>query len=69
MSPDLPGRLGHPDLELRNDPRAHPRTIDAFGSGRTVDGTCHAGDMIFVDAMPDVYETTRGDIKRFIDSL
>jgi acetyl esterase/lipase len=37
--------------------------------GRTVNGTCHAGDTIFADAMPDVYESTIRDIKGFADSL
>jgi acetyl esterase/lipase len=37
--------------------------------GRTVNGTCHAGDTIFADAMPDVYASTIRDIKGFADSL
>jgi acetyl esterase/lipase len=37
--------------------------------GRTVNGTCHAGDTIFADAMPDVYGSTIRDIKGFADSL
>ncbi len=37
--------------------------------GRTVNGTCHAGDTIFADAMPDVYVSTIRDIKGFADSL
>jgi acetyl esterase/lipase len=36
---------------------------------RTVNGTCHAGDMIFRAAMPDVYRATIRDIKAFADSL
>jgi acetyl esterase len=36
---------------------------------RTVNGTCHAGDCIFRDALPDVYLTTIRDIKSFADSL
>ncbi len=36
---------------------------------RTVNGTSHAGDCIFRDAMPDVYLTTIRDIKSFADSL
>ena len=36
---------------------------------RTVNGTCHAGDMIFLQALPDVYAATKDDIKRFADSL
>ncbi len=36
---------------------------------RTVNGTCHAGDCLFVDAMPDVFDATIRDIKGFADSL
>jgi acetyl esterase len=36
---------------------------------RTVNGTSHAADCIFRDAMPDVYLTTIRDIKSFADSL
>ena len=36
---------------------------------RTVNGTCHAGDCLFLDAMPDVWAATIRDIKGFADSL
>lgn len=36
---------------------------------RTVNGTCHAGDLIFRKALPDVYAATIRDIKGFADSL
>lgn len=36
---------------------------------RTVNGTCHAGDCLFLDAMPDVWRATIRDIKGFADSL
>ena len=36
---------------------------------RTVNGTCHAGDLIFRAAMPDVFMATVRDIKGFADSL
>jgi acetyl esterase/lipase len=36
---------------------------------RTVNGTCHAGDCLFADAMPDVVDATIRDIKGFADSL
>ncbi len=36
---------------------------------RTVNGTCHAGDCLFIDAMPDVFDATIRDIKGFADSL
>jgi acetyl esterase/lipase len=37
--------------------------------GRTVNGTCHGGDSMFPQAMPDVYGATIRDIKGFADSL
>jgi acetyl esterase len=36
---------------------------------RTVNGTCHAGDLIFRVAMPDVFASTVRDVKGFCDSL
>jgi acetyl esterase/lipase len=36
---------------------------------RTVNGTCHAGDVLFRKAIPDVYTATLRDIKGFADSL
>jgi acetyl esterase/lipase len=36
---------------------------------RTVNGTCHAGDCLFLDAMPEVYRATLRDIKGFAESL
>jgi acetyl esterase len=36
---------------------------------RTVNGTCHAGDMMFEAAMPEVTAGTVRDIKAFADSL
>jgi len=36
---------------------------------RTVNGTCHAGDCLLLDAMPDVWHATIRDIKGFADSL
>jgi hypothetical protein len=36
---------------------------------RTVNGTCHAGDLIFEAAMPEVTAATVRDIKAFADSL
>ncbi len=36
---------------------------------RTVNGTCHGGDMIFAAAMPDVYQATIRDISGFARSL
>lgn len=36
---------------------------------RTVNGTCHAGDLIFRKALPEVSAATIRDIKGFVDSL
>jgi len=36
---------------------------------RTVNGTCHAGDIIFPKALPEVFAATIRDIKGFADSL
>jgi acetyl esterase/lipase len=36
---------------------------------RTVNGTCHGGDMLFRKAMPEVFGATVRDIKGFADSL
>jgi acetyl esterase/lipase len=38
-------------------------------SSRTVNGTCHAGDCLFRDAMPNVYLGTVRDINGFANSL
>ncbi len=38
-------------------------------SSRTVNGTCHAGDCLFRDAMPEVYLGTIRDIAGFANSL
>jgi acetyl esterase len=47
------------------------RLVDAGVSAvsRTVNGTCHAGEMIFAAALPDVAAATIRDIKGFADSL
>jgi acetyl esterase/lipase len=39
------------------------------GYSRTVNGTCHAGDVMFRKAIPEVYAATLRDIKGFVDSL
>ena len=57
---------------LRDEGLAHFRNLVAAGVsavGRTVNGTCHAGDCLFLDAMPEVYFATVRDIKGFCDSL
>ncbi len=57
---------------LRDEGIAYYRRLAAAGVGvacRTVNGTTHAGDMIFEAAMPDVHAATLRDIKGFADSL
>jgi acetyl esterase/lipase len=57
---------------LRDEGLAYFRKLlDAGVSAvsRTVNGTCHAGDCIFREAMPDAYFATIRDIKGFADSL
>ncbi|MGL5867184.1 MAG: alpha/beta hydrolase fold domain-containing protein, partial [Dermatophilaceae bacterium] len=47
------------------------RLLDAGVSAvsRTVNGTSHAGDVLFGEAMPDVYAATIRDIRSFAGSL
>jgi acetyl esterase/lipase len=57
---------------LRDEGLAYAGKLLAAGVpvvSRTVNGTCHAGDVIFAGAMPDVYRATIRDIKGFADSL
>lgn len=57
---------------LRDEGLAYAATLLAGGVStvsRTVNGTCHAGDCLFLDAMPEVYRATLRDIKSFADSL
>lgn len=57
---------------LRDEGLAYYRKLLAAGVsavGRTVHGTCHAGDCLFRDAMPDVYLSTVRDIHGFASSL
>ena len=57
---------------LRDEGLAYYRKLldaEVSAVGRTVNGTCHAGDCLFLDAMPDVYYATVRDIKSFADSL
>ena len=37
--------------------------------GRTVHGTCHAGDCLFPKELPDIYSSTINDIYGFCQSL
>ncbi len=36
---------------------------------RTVNGTCHAGDLLFPQAMPDVYAASLRDLEGFAKAL
>jgi len=57
---------------LRDEGLVYYRKLLAAGVSavsRTVNGTCHAGDCLFLDAMPDVWHATVRDIKGFADSL
>ncbi len=57
---------------LRDEGLAYFRKLLAAGvsaSSRTVNGTCHAGDCLFRDAMPEVYLGTIRDINSFANNL
>ena len=57
---------------LRDEGLAYFRTLLKAGVGavsRTVNGTCHGGDVQFRAAMPDVYAATVRDIKGFADAV
>ncbi len=57
---------------LRDEGLASYRRLLQAGvsaAGRTVNGTCHAGDCIFREALPDVYLSTVRDINAFAYSL
>ena len=57
---------------LRDEGLAYYRRLAAAGvsvAGRTVSGTCHAGDMMFRAAMPEVYASTIADIHGFATRL
>ena len=57
---------------LRDEGLAYYRKLADAGVSvvsRTVNGTCHAGDVLFAAAMPDVFAATIRDVKGFCDSL
>ena len=57
---------------LRDEGLAYYRKLLEAGvsvTSRTVNGTCHAGDCLFRDAMPEVYLATIRDINGFANSL
>jgi len=57
---------------LRDEGLAYFRKLLAAGVAtvsRTVNGTCHAGDCLMPNSMPDVYMATVNSIKSFADSV
>jgi len=57
---------------LRDEGLAYARKLLDAGVpvvSRTVNGTCHAGDLIFSAALPDVFAATIRDIRGFAGSL
>ena len=57
---------------LRDEGLAYYRTLLAAGVSavsRTVNGTCHAGDVLFRGSLPDVYAASIRDIKGFADAV
>ena len=54
--PILPGRLGSPDLQLKDDPRADPRMLAALAPF----GLDVTGEPVLVDAQWDVPPATGG---------
>ena len=57
---------------LRDEGLAYYRKLLAAGVptvGRTVNGTCHAGDLLFRKAMPEVYAASVASVRDFAHSL
>ncbi len=57
---------------LRDEGLAYYRRLAAAGvpvTARTVNGTCHAGDLIFAAALPEAHAASIRDLKGFADSL
>ena len=57
---------------LRDEGLAYYHKLLAAGNGaqaRTVNGTCHAGDVIFRTAMPEVYAATAAALRDFAYSV
>jgi acetyl esterase/lipase len=56
---------------LRDEGLAYYRKLHQAGvdvTGRTVLGVCHAGDIMFRAAMPDMYAATINDVHRFVSA-
>ncbi|MED5381323.1 MAG: alpha/beta hydrolase fold domain-containing protein, partial [Verrucomicrobiota bacterium] len=49
----------------------HQNLLKAGGSSvcRTLNGTCHAGDILFIKNIPDIYDSTIRDIRSFAGKL
>ena len=57
---------------LRDEGLAFFRTLlaaDVDARSRTINGTCHAGDCVFAEAIPEVYAETLDDIVRFANRV
>lgn len=57
---------------LRDEGLTYYRRLAAAGvpvTARTVNGTCHAGDLIFAGALPETHAASVRDLKGFADSL
>lgn len=57
---------------LRDEGLVYFRKLLAAGvpaTGRTVNGTCHAGDLLFRKFMPEVYAASVADVRSFAYSL
>ncbi len=57
---------------LRDEGLAYYRKLAAAGvptTGRTVNGTCHAGDLLFRKAMPEVFASSVASVRSFAYSL
>jgi acetyl esterase/lipase len=57
---------------LRDEGLAYYRRLAAAGvavTARTVNGTCHGGDLLFVGALPETHAASLRDLKGFADSL
>ena len=49
----------------------HQKLLKAGGSSvcRTLNGTCHAADILFIKNIPGIYDSTIRDIRGFADKL
>ena len=57
---------------LRDEGLGYYRKLLAAGVStysRTVNGTCHAGDLLLAGAMPEVYAASARDLATFVHAL